>query len=72
MLTSDDPTELSKLGFNRRDFLAVMSYLDNQFKDSLDISIKKAVSNLNGIKGLGQKALLKEIVSSIGRKLTLK
>jgi len=52
ILTSKDLTALANYGFNRRDFLAVMSYLDKNFKRSLSLGIKKAVADLNGTENL--------------------
>ena len=48
LLTAGDVTSLKDYGYNRRDFLAVMSFLDGCFKNPLGVEIKKAMAQLNG------------------------
>ena len=47
LLTSKDLTALSNYGYNKRDFLAVMSYIDNCLKSPLDMKIKMALADIN-------------------------
>ena len=48
LLTAGDVTALRDYGYNRRDFLAVMSFLDGCFKNPLGVEIKKAMARING------------------------
>jgi len=72
LLTSSDLTELKKYGYNRREFLAVMSYLDGCTKNPLDINIKRTIAKLGGMNGRNPLEVLAHLVSSLGRKLTKK
>ena len=72
MLTSNDLTELSKYGYNRREFLAVMSYLDECTNNPMDIKIKKTIAKLGCMKDHEPIEALAQIVASLGRKLTKK
>ena len=72
LLTSSDLTELKKYGYNKREFLAVMSYLDQCTKDPIDITLKKAMVKLGGMSGKEPIEVLAQLVASVGRKLTKK
>jgi hypothetical protein len=72
ILNSDDPKVLSSYGYNRRDFLAVMSYLDQCFKNPLPMGVKKAIANLNGTKGLSLKDTVFSLQKLAGQKLAEK
>lgn len=72
LMTSRDAGKLAEYGFKKRDFLAVLSYLDRHSSEPLPLQIKKAVSELGGTRGKGPVELLSHIVSSIGRKLSRK
>jgi hypothetical protein len=72
LLTSSDLTELVNYGYNRREFLAVMSYLDGCTKSPLDITIKRTIAKLGGMSGRNPLEVLAQLVASIGRKLTKK
>ncbi|RKY81458.1 hypothetical protein DRQ07_03985 [candidate division KSB1 bacterium] len=52
VLTGSDLTSLVDYGYNKRDFLAVMSFIDNCFKKPLSIKIKKAIAELGGTQSL--------------------
>jgi len=69
ILTSNDLTALSQYGFNRRDFLAVMSYLDQRFKNPLSLGLKKAVAELNGTKDLTVEGAVYALQKLSSRKL---
>ena len=72
ILNEGDLTRLSKHGYSKRDFLAVLSYMDNLYKKPLAAPIKKVIAKLNGTNGLQPEEMLRQIVASIGRKLTKK
>ena len=72
ILNSDDPKILSDYGYKRRDFLAVMSYLDQCFKNPLPMKIKKVVAKLNGTKGLSLKDTVFSLQKLAGQKLAEK
>jgi len=69
MLNSDDPKILADYGYKRRDFLAVMSYLDRCFKNPLPMNIKRAVAKLNGTKGLSLDEAVFSLQKLAGKKL---
>jgi len=69
ILTSNDLTTLATYGFNRRDFLAVMSYLDKRFKRPLSLGLKKAIAELNGTKDLTLKTAMYALQKLSSRKL---
>jgi len=70
VLTSNDLKSLAEYGYNRRDFLAVMSCLDSCFKNKLSRSVIKALTELNGTKGLTPQKALYAIQKYAGRRLT--
>lgn len=72
LMTSSDPRVLADFGYNKRDFLAVLSFIDNCFDKPLDVSVKKAVAKLGRTQGKTPIELLEQIVSSTGRKITKK
>ena len=69
ILTSNDLTCLAQYGFNRREFLAVLSYIDQRFKNSLSLGLKKAIAELNGSKGLTVKDAVYSLQKLTSRKL---
>jgi hypothetical protein len=58
LLSSDDLGVLSDYGYSRRDFLAVLSFLDSFSKKPLDLSVKKAVAKINGTHGKSDQILV--------------
>ncbi len=69
VLTSNDLTTLKDYGYNRRDFLAVMSCLDGCFKNPLTLGIKKAVAELGSTKGLDLDTTVYSLQKLAGRRL---
>jgi hypothetical protein len=69
LLASDDMRILADYGYNKRDFLAVLSFLDNCFKNPLDLRIKLAVSVFGGTHGKDPKTLDHALERLSGRKL---
>lgn len=69
LLTSNDLTALSDYGYNRRDFLAVMSFLDNCFKKPLSLKLKKAIAEIGGLKGLNPSEVTFTLQKLAGKKL---
>jgi hypothetical protein len=72
LLTSSDLTELSKYGYNRREFLAVMSYLDECTSSPMVLPLKRAIASMPGTSGKNPLEILTALVNKIGRKLTKK
>ena len=70
LLTRNKPTVLADYGFGKRDFLAVLSYLDSVSPNPLSVVIKAAVAKLGGTNKKSSVELLGEIVNTIGRKLS--
>lgn len=70
LLMGNDMTALKEYGYNRRDFLAVLSSLDSCFKRPLSLEIKKALANLNGTKGLAADKIAFALQKLAGRKLS--
>ena len=70
LLTSNDSRTLADYGYTKRDFLAVLSYLDGCSKNPLPITIKKVLAELGGTNKSGPVDLLKQIVGAIGRKVS--
>ena len=70
LLSSNNLGVLSDYGFNRRDFLAVMAFLDSFSKKPLDIAVKKAVAKMNGTQGRNAHVLVTELQKHSGRMLT--
>jgi hypothetical protein len=69
LLASDDMRVLADYGYNKRDFLAVLSCLDNCFKSPLDIQVKKAVAILGGTHGKDPKTLVSAMEKLSGKQL---
>ena len=72
ILNSNDPKILASYGYNRRDFLAVMSYIDQCFKNPLPVKVKKAIVDLSGTKGLDLKDTVFSLQKLAGQKLSAK
>lgn len=70
ILTSKDLTVLKDYGYNRRDFLAVMSFLDQCYKTPLSKEVKKAIAIVGCSKGKTVNQLSNELDKQAGRKLT--
>ena len=70
LLSSNNLGVLSDYGFNRRDFLAVMAFLDSFSKKPLDVAVKKAVAKMNGTQGRNAHVLVTELQKHSGRMLT--
>jgi len=68
ILTSNDHSILKDYGYSRRDFLAVLSFLDMVFKHPLDPKIKQALASVD-TKGCRPKQILQQVVKLAGRKL---
>lgn len=69
ILTGSDLTSLSEYGYNRRDFLAVMSFLDRCFNKPLNIGLKKAIAELNGTDGLDLDTTVYSLQKIAGKRL---
>lgn len=69
ILSSNDLTILADYGYNRREFLAIMSYLDKFFKNPLSLNIKRAIVELDGTKGLTLKDAVYALQKLAGKKL---
>lgn len=72
VLTSQDLTVLADYGYNKRDVLAVLSFLDSQFKKPLDLPVKKAIAKIGGTNGENVIDLIGRVVANTGRKITRK
>jgi len=70
LLNSNDMTVLAKYGYSRRDFLAVMSFLDSSLKNPLNISIKKAIASINGSQNKTAGELLTRLKKAVNRDMT--
>ena len=70
VLASKDLAMLANYGYKKRDFLALLSYLDSQTGNPFPVSIKKAIAKMGGSNGKAPSKILMDIVSSIGRKVT--
>jgi hypothetical protein len=71
-VTNSDLTALKDYGYNKRDFLAVLSFIDGQMKNELPLQVKKTIAKLGGINNKTAKELLTVVVKDLGRKLTQK
>jgi hypothetical protein len=69
-MTNSDLTVLKDYGYNKRDFLAVLSFIDGCFKNPLSLPIKKTIASIGGTEGKQPIELLQKVVASIGRKVT--
>lgn len=72
VLTSNDLTILADYGYNKREVLAVLSFLDSQFKKPLALPVKKAIAKIGGTKGESIIDLLGRVVAHTGRRITRK
>jgi hypothetical protein len=72
ILTSNDLTSLKDYGYSRRDFLAVMSFIDQCIKTPLGTDIKKAIASIGGSQGRTINELVKSLTDFTGRKITAK
>jgi len=70
ILTSNDLSVLKDYGYNRRDFLAVMSFLDRCFKNPLDMKIKKAIALIGHTRGQRPTVLANVLAKLTERELT--
>lgn len=70
ILASKDLPMLADYGYKKRDFLALLSYLDGRTGNPLPICIKRAIADMGGSKGKKPSEILMNVVSSIGRKVT--
>jgi len=71
LLNSSDMSVLKDYGYSRRDFLAVMSFIDDCFKKPLDKNIKRAVAELDGTQNRKVKELIFALQKIAGRKLSV-
>lgn len=71
MLTNNDPTILADYGYNKRDFMACISFLDNNLGKPLPVNLKKAIAKIGGTNNKRPVDLLNILVNSIGRKLSM-
>jgi hypothetical protein len=69
-MTNTDLTILKEYGYSKRDFLAVLSFIDSCFKAQLPINVKKTIASLGGTQSKNPVELLKKVVSNLGRKVT--
>ena len=70
LLTSSDLTALKDYGYNRRDFLAIMSFLDNCFKTPLAGDVRKALIKVGSTADRQAVDVLKDLSWWAGRELT--
>jgi hypothetical protein len=71
-LTNDDLTTLKDYGYNRRDVMAVLSFVDSCFKDPLSLDIKKSITKLGSLENKTAVEVLTKVVNDVSRKLTRK
>lgn len=69
-MTNTDLTVLKDYGYSKRDFLAVLSFIDNCFKTQLPMTVKKIIASIGGTQGKTPVELLQKVVASLGRKVT--
>ena len=69
-MTNNDLTVLKDYGYGKRDFLAVLSFIDGCFKKTLPLQVKKTIASLGGTNGKQPVELLQRVVSDLGRKVT--
>ena len=69
-MTNTDLTVLKNYGYSKRDFLAVLSFIDTCFKAQLPMVVKKTIASLGGTQGKGPVELLQKVVADLGRKVT--
>lgn len=71
-MTNSDLTVLKDYGYNKRDFLAVLSFIDSCFKNPLPFTIKKTIAKLGGMGNKTPEELLRQVVADLDRKITRK
>jgi hypothetical protein len=64
-MTNADLTSLKEYGYNRRDFLAVLSFIDSCLKNPLPMEIKRTIAQLQGT----QNEQAPEIIGSLPQRL---
>lgn len=69
-MTNSDLTLLRDYGYSKRDFLAVLSFIDGCMKKPLPIRVKKTIASLGGTKKKTARELLTVVVADLGRKIT--
>jgi hypothetical protein len=69
-MTNHDLTCLSNYGYTKRDFLAVLSFIDGCMKNPLPIKVKKTIASLGGTQKRTARELLSKVVFDLGRKIT--
>jgi hypothetical protein len=69
LLSSNNMSILADYGYKKRDFLAVISCLDNCFRDPLDMEMKRAMAFLGGTHGKDPKTLVWALEKLTGRKI---
>lgn len=69
-LTSTDPTILKDYGYSKRDFLAVLSFIDSNTTNPLTFKIKRAVASMGGTENKAPLQVLAKIVKITGEKIT--
>jgi hypothetical protein len=69
-MTNPDLTTLRDYGYSKRDFLAVLSFIDGCMKNPLPLIVKKTISNMGGTQKKSAKELLTTVVTDLGRKIT--
>ena len=71
-MTNSDLTVLKDYGYNKRDFLAVLSFIDSNYTESLPLKVKKTIASLGGTQNKNPIDLLQKVVADLGRKVTKK
>jgi hypothetical protein len=69
-MTNTDLTVLKDYGYNKRDFLAVLSFIDSCFKTQLPMTVKKTIASIGGTQGKTPVEILQKVVANLGRKVT--
>ena len=71
LLTSNDISVLKDYGYNRRDFLAILSFIDECFRKPLSKNIKMAIAELGGTQNRAPKELIFALQKIAGKKLSV-
>jgi len=69
-LTNNDLTSLKDYGYSKRDFLAVLSFIDEKYVKPLPLRAKQIIANLGGTRGKQPVENLREVVARLGRPVT--
>jgi len=69
LITSRDPSSLA--GYSKRDFIAVLAFLDKFTPSPLPADTRSIVAKFGGTSGNGPTEVSKSLVSELGRKMTL-